>query len=101
MPHSRHINSLSRICLWGREPPTPELSIQHFYPPDMELNGDIEGIGRKEVRKPRMPPYTVKTYPIFPRLALPIRTITADRLPSGRCEEVWDAYPNAAGAAFK
>jgi len=47
--------SLSRIYLCGREPPTPELSVQQFYPPDMELNADILGIGRKEIRKPRMP----------------------------------------------
>ena len=41
--------SLSRIYLCGREPPVPEFSIKHLYPPDMELNADIVGIGPKEV----------------------------------------------------
>jgi hypothetical protein len=55
--------SPSRIYLCGPKPPTPELSIKHLYPSDMELNADIVGMGSKEVRKPRMPPYTVRAYP--------------------------------------
>jgi hypothetical protein len=93
--------SLSRIYLCGREPPTPELSIQHFYPPDMELNADILGIGRKEVHKPRMPPYTVRSNPIIPQTCAPDEDgIRPERLPSGRCEEEWDGFPNATDAAL-
>ena len=91
--------SLSRIYLCGRQPPTPELAIKHLYPPDMELNADIVGIGRKEVRKPRMPPYTVRSNPGIPQACAPDKDgIRPERLPSGRC---FDDFPNASEAALK
>jgi hypothetical protein len=93
--------SLSRIYLCGREPPVPEFSIKHLYPPDMELNADIVGIGPKEVHKPRMPPYTVKTHPIIPQRCAPDKDgIRPERLPSGRCETGWDGFPNQADAKW-
>jgi hypothetical protein len=80
----------------------PELSIQHFYPPDMEWNADIIGIDRKEVRKPRMPPYTVRTHPIIPQACAPDKDgIRPERLASGRCENEWDGFPDASDAAVK
>jgi hypothetical protein len=80
------------VWVCAEEPPKPaELSIKHFYPPDMELNADIVGVGRKEVRKPRMPPYTVRAYPIIPQACAPDKDgIRPERLPSGRCDDNWD-----------
>ena len=93
--------SLSRIYLCGREPPTLELSIRHLYPPDVELNADIIGIGRKEVRKSRMPAYTVRTHPIIPQACAPDKDgVRPDRPPDGRCETGWDGLPNQTDAKW-
>jgi hypothetical protein len=61
--------------------------------PDMELNADVIGLGRREVRKPRTPPYTVMTYPIIPQACAPDKDgVLPERLPSGRCsDEATDA----------
>jgi hypothetical protein len=54
-------------------PKPPELSVRHFYPPDMELNADILGIGRATHSKPRIPPYEVRRFVVIPQLCAPVR----------------------------
>jgi hypothetical protein len=76
----------------------PELSVRHLYPPDMELNADLLGIGRATHSKPRIPPYEVRRYVVIPQLCAPVRDAYGnlerpDRLPSGRCEDGWDGFP--------
>ena len=74
-----HTRSMGDLWVCGAPGPIkpPELSVRHFYPPDMELNADIIGIDRKEVRKPRVPPYTVRITLSSPKLARPIRMVFA------------------------
>jgi len=68
----------------------------------MELNADIIGIDRKEVHKPGTPPYTVRSHPIIPQACAPDKDgIRPERLPSGRCEDGWDGFPNLTDAAMK
>jgi hypothetical protein len=52
-------------------PKPPELSVRHFYPPDMELNADILGIGRATHSKPHIPPYEVRRFVVVPQLCAP------------------------------
>lgn len=99
-----HTRSMGELWVCGAPGPVkpPELSIKHLYPPDMELNADIVGIGRAERKKPRMPPYTVRSNPIIPQACAPDGDGTRpERLPSGRCEDEWDGFPDATEAAAK
>jgi hypothetical protein len=79
-------------------PKPPELSVRHFYPPDMELNADILGIGRATHSKPHIPPYEVRRFVVVPQLCAPVRDAYGnleqpERLPNGRCEDGWDGFP--------
>ena len=76
--------SLSRIyLLQARQPPTPELSIRHLYPPDMELNADIIGIGRKRGSQvPNASVHREDTPPIIPQACAPDKDgVRPDRPP--------------------
>ena len=49
-----------------------------------------------------MPPYTVRSNPIIPQACAPDKDgIRPERLPSGRCEDEWDGFPDASDAAVK
>jgi hypothetical protein len=68
----------------------------------MELNADIVGIDRAMREKPGMPPYTVRTHPIIPQACSPDADgIRPERLPSRRCSDEYDGFPNKTGAALK
>ena len=98
-----HTRSMGELWVCGVPGPVkpPELSIKHLYPPDMELKADIIGLDRKEVHKPRMPPYTVRTHPIIPQACAPDKDgVRPDRLPSGRCDVAACMLRRSANSVF-